>query len=446
MAPPSFSAGHPTSPTAAPAGERPARGDGNSQGGLGGTQTHTGGGGGGNGGGGLPGNQGGFGAGGDGGSDGNTNEPGDTAPGAGGGGGWFGGGGGGGGALTGGGGGGGSGNGPADATLSSGVNVGPGKVVLTYQVDQTPPELTLPADITLDTTVPSALRYSAFASDASGPVGIACTPASGSTFPMGVTTVRCSATDRFDNTATGSFTVTLGDATAPVLSVPAAMTIEASTPSGAPVSYPVSATDASGSVSASCVPAAGSTFAFGTTTVNCSAVDPSGNTANDSFTVTVGDTTPPVVTVPADMTVDAISPSGGTVGYVVSALDLGGPVSSSCAPPPGATFPVGVTTVSCTATDFSGNVGTGRFNVTVTGASEQLANLVPAVTGVGSGTSLADKVRAAQSYLSAGNTKRSCDTLNAFIKEVRAAGKRISPTRAQELITAAQRIRAAIGC
>jgi hypothetical protein len=51
-----------------------------------------------------------------------------------------------------------------------------------------------------------------------------------------------------------------------------------------------------------------------------------------------------------------------------------------------------------------------------------------------------------QSYLRAGNTKRACETLSAFIKEVRAAGRRISPTQAQELIITAQRIRGAIGC
>ena len=420
-------------------------GFGMNQGGRGGTQLSSGGIGGSNGGGGLPGYPGGFGAGGDGGSEGGT-VVGLAAPGAGGGGGWFGGGGGGAGGLTGGGGGGGSGNGPPDATLSSGINVGPGKVILTYQVDDAPPVLNLPADMTVEATSPSELRYSAFATDPSGPVGTACTPASGSTFPMGVTTVDCTATDRFGNTANGSFTVTLGDTTPPVLSLPAGMTIEATSPAGAGVMYSFSASDPSGVDSSSCTPASGSTFPFGSTTVSCTATDTFDNTANGSFTVTVTDTTPPVLTLPADITVDATRPAGATVGYTVSASDLGGPVSRSCAPASGSTFPVGATTVSCTATDASGNAATGSFNVSVRGASGQLANLLPAVTGVGSGTSLADKIRATQSYLAAGNTKRACETLSAFIKEVRAAGKRISPDQALQLTATAQRIRAVIGC
>lgn len=57
-----------------------------------------------------------------------------TAAGGGGGGGWYGGGGGGAGVASGGGGGGGSGHGPAGTQLISGVNNGPGNVILTYKV------------------------------------------------------------------------------------------------------------------------------------------------------------------------------------------------------------------------------------------------------------------------------------------------------------------------
>jgi hypothetical protein len=42
-----------------------------------------------------------------------------------------------------------------------------------------------------------------------------CTPASGSTFPIGVTTVTCTAADAAGNTATKSFTVTIADDPAP---------------------------------------------------------------------------------------------------------------------------------------------------------------------------------------------------------------------------------------
>jgi len=42
-----------------------------------------------------------------------------------------------------------------------------------------------------------------------GAVAISCTPASGFAFPMGTTTVNCSATDAHGNKAVGSFTVTV---------------------------------------------------------------------------------------------------------------------------------------------------------------------------------------------------------------------------------------------
>src|SRR5205085_8227683 len=45
--------------------------------------------------------------------------------------------------------------------------------------------------------------------------------------------------------------------------------------------------------------------------------------------------------------------------------NLDGPVPVSCAPLSGATFRLGTTAVTCTATDAHGNVATARFDVTV---------------------------------------------------------------------------------
>ena len=44
-----------------------------------------------------------------------------------------------------------------------------------------------------------------------GPIATSCTPVSGSVFPIGATTVTCSATDAHHNTGTASFTVTVTD-------------------------------------------------------------------------------------------------------------------------------------------------------------------------------------------------------------------------------------------
>ena len=66
------------------------------------------------------------------------------------------------------------------------------------------------------------------------------------------------------------------------------MTVSATSAAGAVVTFSASATDiVDGSVAVSCTPASGSTFAPGTTTVNCTATDAAGNTASGSFTVSV---------------------------------------------------------------------------------------------------------------------------------------------------------------
>jgi hypothetical protein len=76
--------------------------------------------------------------------------------------------------------------------------------------------------------------------------------------------------------------------TPPSITVPANITTEATSSSGAVVNYTASATSSVAKVeSFGCVPASGSTFKVGTTTVNCTATDSQGNTATESFTVTV---------------------------------------------------------------------------------------------------------------------------------------------------------------
>jgi hypothetical protein len=78
------------------------------------------------------------------------------------------------------------------------------------------------------------------------------------------------------------------DREAPVLSLPAGMTVDATSPAGAVVSFSATASDGvDANPGVSCAPASGSTLAIGTTTVDCTATDHVGNTAGDSFTVTV---------------------------------------------------------------------------------------------------------------------------------------------------------------
>ena len=161
----------------------------------------------------------------------------------------------------------------------------------------TPPTLTLPPDQTVEATDQdgATVTYEVSASDAQdGALAPSCSPASGSVFPLGITTVNCSVTDNGGLTATGSFTVTVQDTTPPTLTLPSDQTVEATDQDGATVTYEVSASDAQdGALAPSCSPASGSVFPLGITTVNCSVTDSGGLTATGSFTVTVQDTTPP---------------------------------------------------------------------------------------------------------------------------------------------------------
>ena len=89
--------------------------------------------------------------------------------------------------------------------------------------DTTAPQLNLPADITEVATGPEGAPVSWQAPTATdeNPANpqVSCDADSGDTFPIGTTTVNCSATDAAGNTASGSFTVTVQDATAPKISI-----------------------------------------------------------------------------------------------------------------------------------------------------------------------------------------------------------------------------------
>jgi hypothetical protein len=236
--------------------------------------------------------------------------------------------------------------------------------------DTTPPALALPANITAEATSASGavVTYTASANDGvDGPVAVTCSPASGSTFPIGTTTVQCSASDAHSNAANGSFTVTVRDTTPPALALPVNITTEATSASGATATYTASATDlVDGVVPVLCDHASGSTFPVGTTTVQCHATDAHSNTASGSFLVTVRDTTPPTLSLPANITAEATSASGAVVSYTATATDIvDGSVAVHCDPASGSTFPLGTTTVQCTATDAHNNTAHGSFTVLV---------------------------------------------------------------------------------
>jgi hypothetical protein len=95
-------------------------------------------------------------------------------------------------------------------------------------------------------------------------------------------------------------------------------------------------------------------------------MDVAGNSASAAVGGINIDLTAPVLSVPAGPVVEAAGPSGTAVSYTVTAADGLDPTPSvSCTPASGSTFPIGVTTVGCTASDDAGNVSTASFVVTV---------------------------------------------------------------------------------
>lgn len=258
------------------------------------------------------------------------------------------------------------------------------------QVDVTVPVLpTLQNVIGIEATGPNgaAVTYSGTADDPdSGSLPLEFDPPSGTIFPLGTTTVQYSATDLAGNTTTGSFTVTVVDTTAPTLPVLAnIINVEATGPNGAVVSYDGEASDVvDGTLNLEFDVSPGALFPLGTTTVNYSATDASGNRASNSFAVTVVDSTAPTLPMlPNIANVEATGPNGAAVVYSGTANDLvDGMVSISFDIMSGSTFPLGTTTVQYSATDAAGNAANGSFTVTVVDTTAPTLPLMPNINAV----------------------------------------------------------------
>jgi uncharacterized repeat protein (TIGR01451 family)/CSLREA domain-containing protein len=206
---------------------------------------------------------------------------------------------------------------------------------------------------------------------------VKCSPTSGATLPLGTTTVTC----RTDAGPSCSFTVRVVDNRPPEVTCPA--NISKPTDPGrtiAVINYaPATVSDNCAGATVVCLPASGFTAPVGITTVTCTARDAANNIASCSFTVTVSDAEPPTIQCPANVSVDV--GTGQTSGVVLYAAPVANDnvpgASVVCAPPSGATFPVGLTTVTCTARDSGGNQTGCSFSVTVTGGAPTGRVIIP---------------------------------------------------------------------
>jgi hypothetical protein len=198
------------------------------------------------------------------------------------------------------------------------------------------------------------------------------------------------------------------------------------------------------------------------------------------------DITPPGLTVPEDMVVEATSEQGAEVMYNVSAEDdvdgaaileedntlsqddVGGAIDISCDPPSGSEFPIGETIVDCTATDAAGNVaGPESFTVTVnppppppptpTTPRELIEKLITDIENLegfpeGAKTRIVALLERVLVLLSDDNTRNDASACNmlggAFMNQVNANERQdtLTEDQAGDLRTQAQDIRNELDC
>ena len=203
-------------------------------------------------------------------------------------------------------------------------------------------------------------------------------PASGSLFPIGTTTVTFTLKDGNGNTLSScSFTVTVNDTQNPLITCSGNQSLN-NNPGQCGASYSVvpTATDnCTGTVvtgSRSDGLALSALYPIGTTVITWTATDAAGNTTTCSQNIVVTDNEFPVVSCPANITVNN---DPGTCGAIISintpaATDnCGTPVVTSVRSDGAgmaAAYPIGSTTITWKATDASGNVSSCTQTVVVT--------------------------------------------------------------------------------
>ncbi|MGB5331308.1 MAG: HYR domain-containing protein [Woeseiaceae bacterium] len=271
-------------------------------------------------------------------------------------------------------------------------------------VDTTPPTITAPADISqeADSVLNSLALGAATATDAVGVTDIsndADTTYPGG-FPVGDNwPVTWTARDAAGNSATDIQFVTITDTTPPVFNVVPGQefNFEATLPPDPPGSYvdlgsAVTATDLGVPIPVTCTVDGTSPLVVlpailpaGNYDITCTASDGSTVAISIGIFVNVQDLVAPVLTVPgADVMADA-DPLTGTaqVTYVVTATDIIDPDPEViCTPASGSTFPIGTTTVTCTASDDGPNAlgqpneTTATFDVVVADATPPVFTVV----------------------------------------------------------------------
>ena len=247
-------------------------------------------------------------------------------------------------------------------------------------LDTIPPVVVTPAPITIEATGAgnTVLLGTATATDNVSPI-VTITNNAPAVFPVGTTIVTYTATDAAGNVTTTTQIVTVIDTIPPVITVPAAIVVDAVNGAAPIVNLGIAtATDAFAVTVTNDAPA---TFPVGTTVVTYTATDANGNitTGTQNVVVNAVDTLPPVITAPAAITLEATGLNTTVVLGSATATDNVTAVVAVTNNAP-ALFPLGVTTVTYTATDTAGNTATAIQIVTVVDTTAPVITAPTAVT------------------------------------------------------------------
>jgi hypothetical protein len=338
--------------------------------------------------------------------------------------------------------------------------------IVTVEADNTAPTITLnganPLTVECHTTFtdPGAVAHDAcagnFAATASGSVDANA---------VGQYIITYNATDPTGHAAQPvTRTVNVVDTTAPVVTAPANVTVytgSGNTSCGLVVSDATLGTaTASDSCQGSLTPTrsgvpAGNVFPVGTTTITYSATDASNNTGTATQTVTVIDNTPPVISCPANITLEPTCPTGAIATYTApEGTDncAGATTTRTAGGASGSVFPIGTTTVTHTVTDAAGNTASCSFTVTVKSVTQTINDLIASVNASSLNGSqkqgLIAKLNAALDALAQGHPNTACQKLADFINSTQNYINHGDITAAvgQAWISTAANVRNTIGC
>jgi len=273
-------------------------------------------------------------------------------------------------------------------------------------------------------------------------------------YPKGVTTIKWTATDADGMTASAVQTITVLDKENPSIAAPQNISV-GNDPHLASAVVVVGSADAADncpdvkvSSARSDHAASDAPYLVGITTVTWTATDASGNTASAAQLITVLDVEAPSLSVPATISVNATSPAGAVVNYLYYTADNVAVTSVDCTKRSGSAFPIGTTSVTCTAYDAAGNSKADSFLVIVLDAATQMSNLIQYVLGLGlpNGTTnpLINQLEAAFGSVGSDNHV-ACVKMGDFINLVSTKGREITLGSAY-MTSEATNIEFVLGC